>query len=302
MATRPLLLSHIDDLISNNQSYSTISSIYEILIDAWVKREVRFFKGREEPELCDKLYDFSLNFALELFKDREHFTNMRMNRDKYIEFINSHNYTDYNFSGRSLINRNAYGTMKFSHKTFYEYFLAKAKCENPDLDIPKAGYELAWDFYREMVHKKVSNQSIFTLGEDDCSLLVKSKRADGFDFRLLNDVYMIKRIGCSQSSVECIDLFNYLNEPLNILLTMNNLKRLIVYKQSAYRSKNYRGCVQKLRDRGVYVRVYTINRETNFYFEKIGVRFPHVPDINVSYHDFVKRLQDYYTSLNVKIE
>lgn len=317
LATRPLLLSHIDDLISNNQSYSTISSIYEVLIDAWVKREVRFFKGREELELCDKLYNFSLNFALELFNDREQFMNMRMNRGKYIEFINRHNYTDYNFSGRSLINRDAYGTMKFSHKTFYEYFLAKAKCENPDLDIPKAGYELAWDFYREMVHKKVSNQSVFTLGEDDYSLLVKSKRTDVFDFRLLNDVYTIKRVGCfselldngsnfslwlSQSSVECIDLFNYLNEPLNILLTMNNLKRLIVYKQSAYRSKNYRGCIQKLRDRGVNVRVYTINRETNFYFEKIGVRFPHVPDINVSYHDFVKRLQDYYTSLNVKIE
>ena len=317
LATRPLLLSHLDDLLSNNRAYDTLSSIYKTLIDVWIKREVRFNKGGDDPELYQRLSDFSLDFALELFNNRDQSTNMRMSREIYLDFINRKKYIDYNFSGRSLINRDAFGTMKFSHKTFYEYFLAKVKIQNPDLEIPTKGYELAWEFYREMVREKVSKQSIFTLNEDDCSLLVKSKRADDFDFRLLNDVYMIKRVGCfselldngsnlshwlSQSSVECIDLVNYLNEPLNILLTMNNLKRLTIHKQSANKSKNYRGCIQKLRDRGVDVRVYTINRGANFYLGKIGVRYPHVLDVNVSYRDFVKRMQDYYTLLNVKIE
>ena len=75
--------------------------------------------------------------------------------DKKI-FIEKNGYTDYNFSGRSLINRDAYGTMKFSHKTFYEYFLAKAKFFNPSIDIPKKGYELAWEFYSEIVKEEFS--------------------------------------------------------------------------------------------------------------------------------------------------
>lgn len=159
LATRPLLLSHLDDLLSNNRAYDTLSSIYKTLIDVWIKREVRFNKGGDDPKLYQRLSDFSLDFALELFNNRDQSTNMRMSREIYLDFINRKKYIDYNFSGRSLINRDAFGTMKFSHKTFYEYFLAKAKIQNPDLEIPTKGYELAWEFYREWFAKRsLSNQ------------------------------------------------------------------------------------------------------------------------------------------------
>ena len=269
LATRPLLLSHIDDLISNNQSYSTISSIYEILIDAWVKREVRFFKGREEPELCDKLYDFSLNFALELFKDREYFTNMRMNRDKYIEFINSHNYTDYNFSGRSLINRDAYGTMKFSHKTFYEYFLAKAKFSNPSMDIPKKGYELAWEFYSEMVKEEFSK--LYTNNKTkDLLDFTLCKNVD-YDYRKLLGVYHFSGAYVSesilnknsyasewleQSQLEVILINEYTNTTLNFLYSITNLRQVIIGRKGFHVSKHLRKVVEILKSKKVEVKIF----------------------------------------------
>ena len=73
------------------------------MIDVWIKREVRFNKGGDDSELHEKLYEFSINFALELFKNREQSTNMRMPKDCYKQFIKKNGYTDYNFSGRSLM-------------------------------------------------------------------------------------------------------------------------------------------------------------------------------------------------------
>lgn len=269
LATRPLLLSHIDDLISNNQSYSTISSIYQVLIDAWVKREVRFFKGREEPELCDKLYDFSLNFALELFNDREQFTNMRMNRDKYIEFINRNNYTDYNFSGRSLINRDAYGTVKFSHKTFYEYFLAKAKFSNPSMDIPKKGYELAWEFYSEMVKEEFSK--LYTNNKTkDLLDFTLCKNVD-YDYRKLLGVYHFSGAYVSesilnkntyasewleQSQLEVILINEYTNTTLNFLYSITNLRQVIIGRKGFHASKHLRKVVEILKSKKVEVKIF----------------------------------------------
>ena len=269
LATRPLLLSHIDDLIINNQSYSTISSIYQVLIDAWVKREVRFFKGREELELCDKLYDFSLNFALELFNDREQFTNMRMNRDKYIEFINRNNYTDYNFSGRSLINRDAYGTVKFSHKTFYEYFLAKAKFSNPSMDIPKKGYELAWEFYSEMVKEEFSK--LYTNNKTkDLLDFTLCKNAD-YDYRKLLGVYHFSGAYVSesilnkntyasewleQSQLEVILINEYTNSTLNFLYSITNLRQVIIGRKGFHASKHLRKVVEILKSKKVEVKIF----------------------------------------------
>lgn len=286
LSTRPLLLSHIDDLLNSNLIYETLSSIYETLIDVWIKREVRFNKGGDDPKLQQRLYDFSLDFALELFYNKDQSTNMRLSRDSYIDFINRKGYNDYNFSGRSLINRDASGTMKFSHKTFYEYFLAKAKIQNPDLEIPTKGYELAWDFYREMVHEEVSKQSIFTLDEDNV-LVVKTVKTSGFDFRLLSNVYNVKRIcvmtqvlvsdsNFSQwllkSSVEDIELVDYTSESLNVLLLIPNLKKVTIYKRHFNNSKNYRKCIQNLRSKGVLVDVYIyeITSNTNTYFGRNG--------------------------------
>lgn len=269
LATRPLLLSHIDDLIINNQSYSTISSIYQVLIDAWVKREVRFFKGREEVELCDKLYDFSLNFAVELFNDREQFTNMRMNRDKYIEFINRNNYTDYNFSGRSLINRDAYGTVKFSHKTFYEYFLAKAKFSNPSMDIPKKGYELAWEFYSEMVKEEFSK--LYTNNKTkDLLDFTLCKNVD-YDYRKLLGVYHFSGAYVSESilnkntyasewlehsQLEVILINEYTNSTLNFLYSITNLRQVIIGRKGFHASKHLRKVVEILKSKKVEVKIF----------------------------------------------
>ena len=311
LATRPLLLSHIDDLLNSNLIYETLSSIYETLIDVWIKREVRFNKGGDDSELHEKLYEFSINFALELFKNREQSTNMRMPKDCYKQFIEKKGYTDYNFSGRSLINRDAYGTMKFSHKTFYEYFLAKAKIQNPDLEIPIKGYELAWEFYREMVREKVSKQSIFALHEDNTALFINSRSIEGFNFEWLDDVYNIQKvvlladllvntsdftIWLSRSKVTQVDLCNYFNEPLKSLLSMENLKRVNIIKRHAHNPTRINNVIQKLSEKGVDVKIKNFNlpRGVKIYLDKIGIEMYEILESKSPYKHVM--IQEIYVS------
>lgn len=270
LATRPLLLSHLDDILDSDRDYLSLYDIYTALIEAWVKREVLFIKGVEDDELRKKLYDFSLNFALELFKNREQSTNMRMIKSNYEEFISTHNYTDYNFSGRSLINRDAEGTLKFSHKTFYEYFLANAKIYNPDLDLPDSGYELAWTFYEQIVRRKLKN--VLSMGvalvDDDVMLCHRRLGSVDFDYRWLSKIVPIRRVGVvpsilvnntnnfttwlQTSDVETIDILGYENENLKKLLCIPNLKEVNILRTSRLSSKG-RQQMQKLEDNGIAI-------------------------------------------------
>ena len=269
LATRPLLLSHLDDILENDQEYLTLYDIYSALIEAWIKREVLFIKGEENAELNNKLYDFSLHFALELYMNREESTNMRMKREKYIEFIQNHGYTDYNFSGRSLINRDAEGTLKFSHKTFYEYFLAKAKFINPDLELPDSGYELAWTFYEQLVKSHISKTSSdMVMINNDTMLCCRRLRSHNFDYRWLNDVVYIKRVGVKvsvlnnntdnftswiqKSSVEIVDVIDYQNESLKKLMMLPKLKEVNILNSAKITTRG-RQQIQKLEERGILV-------------------------------------------------
>ena len=311
LATRPLLLSHLDDLLNSNRSYNTLSSIYKTLIDVWILREVRFNQRGDDPKLQQRLYDFSLDFALELFYNKDQSTNMRLSRDSYIDFINRKGYNDYNFSGRSLINRDASGTMKFSHKTFYEYFLAKAKIQNPDLEIPIKGYELAWEFYREMVREKVSKQSIFALYEDNTALFINSRSIEGFNFEWLNDVYNIQKvvlladllintsdftIWLSRSKVTQVDLCNYFNEPLKSLLSMENLKRVNIIKRHAHNPTRINNVIQKLSEKGVDVNIENFNlpRGVKIYLDKIGIEMYEILESKSPYKHAM--IQEIYVS------
>lgn len=269
LATRPLLLSHLDDLLSNNRAYDTLFSIYETLIDVWIKREVRFNKGGDNSELYQRLSDFSLDFALELFNNRDKSTNMRMSREIYLDFINRKKYIDYNFSGRSLINRDAFGTMKFSHKTFYEYFLAKAKFSNPSIDIPKKGYELAWEFYSEMVKEEFSK--LYTNNRTKDLLDFSLCKNVNYDYRKLLGVYHF--LGAyipecilnkntyvyewlEQSHLEVILIDEYTNATLNFLYSIPNLRQVIIGRKGLNASKHLRKVVESLKSKKVNVRVF----------------------------------------------
>jgi len=121
-----MLLSYIDDLVSSKKnSYETRTDIYEVLILSWLNRE-----SNKYPE--DKRYTFRSNLAFFSYElTRYVYENYEVNGlfipfDK-VEKLSQEweiNLNKIELKSRSLLNRNAQGNYKFSHKSIFEFFLA----------------------------------------------------------------------------------------------------------------------------------------------------------------------------------
>lgn len=152
---RPLLLSYIDDLIDEKDTdLSKTINIYNILIDKWLDREVKFWKNRKNKNvisdnLKDELYRFSNDLAVEIYNNQNKNGGLFLSKAEVDKFVKDHNYLDYNYRGRSLVNRYASGNIKFAHKSFLEYFLAKQMFESK-IHISFMGMDMAESFYKEL--------------------------------------------------------------------------------------------------------------------------------------------------------
>ena len=134
---RPMLLSNIDDIIASGKTIQYGYEIYEILIDKWLDREAN------KPGIIKKygknyktlLYDFSRALARDLYLNREKRDNkLSLMPNEIIDNPNGLQLKDLeenhieiyqeDQSSRTLLNRNAVGEYKFSHKSILEYFIA----------------------------------------------------------------------------------------------------------------------------------------------------------------------------------
>ena len=229
LMVRPLLLSYIDDLIDSNlndESY-TVTQLYGILIDKWIQREVNMLKPEVNREyMKEKLFEFSNDLALNLFEHRKQRDGWYIDREDYDNFLIEKGYSDiqYSFDGRSLINRNSIGQIKFSHKSFFEYFIALHKYNCPNFKIPKEGMDMARAFYRSMVEDDITTYSlkkIFTLEcpilshlqsiaflDNEDVLYIHEKTSYNFTriFKLYEEGYMDSSLSSLQIKAESIDI------------------------------------------------------------------------------------------------
>ncbi len=126
LLARPMLLSYIKDLVNNEQkSFESKTDIYETLILAWLERESNKYPENERWVFKNKLSFFSYELVKFIYENYE--TNgLYIPFDEVEKLSNKFN-IDLNkieLKSRSLLNRNAEGKYKFSHKSIYEFLLA----------------------------------------------------------------------------------------------------------------------------------------------------------------------------------
>lgn len=290
LVTRPMLLAHMDDLLTADVFALSSSGIYAALIEAWITREIAVYPKEERSRLHDILYQFSMDFSLQLYSQRDVKNSTRMDKSDYLSFLREHNYEDYDFSGRSLINRDAIGAMKFSHKSFYEYFIAMAKLQNPRMEIPSSGYDLAWNFYRETVKEKIRKVDVFSglltfgtaqNGLDQLFLSLVGKVP--FNLLYLVNVYCVEDLDITGdlldnhnvrewlplSDVKYVVVTNYKREGLSVLLQCPNLKRLDIVWSPALHRQDFtlsNRSIKEFEKRGVQINYSHVEKyKKNFY-------------------------------------
>ena len=210
---RPLLLSYIDDLLDNkNKTYNYILDIYEELIDKWISREVSVREDRKDLRI--QLQRFSEHLAINMYNNKNSRGGYCVPRNEVDSILNLINVdtSNYEFKGRSLINRDARGDMKFSHKSFLEYYLAKHKFDN-FIDIIFDGMEVADTLYKQMCQRHLDKHihaeelqlsKSYTMLESYDTLVIK--KHTGFDVRYLYAFKNIKILVINQAIIpEIID-------------------------------------------------------------------------------------------------
>jgi hypothetical protein len=123
---RPMLLANIQDMLNSGTPCEYSVQIYESMIKAWLIRE--------EPRIdAVSLRKFSEDIAVEIYTKREERGSDRIPPDEAMQLASNRGIElqSWQLRGRSLLNRDAEGNLKFSHRTIMEYLFVCKFIDDP---------------------------------------------------------------------------------------------------------------------------------------------------------------------------
>ena len=126
LSVRPMLLAHLPDVMAQRNNTRTASDLYQAMIEAWLERERKWVAPRD-------LLAFSERLALNLFSGRVQRGGERMSRTEMLDFAElvDCRIEDWKLSGRSLLNRDGDGRIKFAHRSILEYLFVRLGLRSP---------------------------------------------------------------------------------------------------------------------------------------------------------------------------
>jgi hypothetical protein len=168
LAARPMLLAHIDVLVRTGQTINYSFELYEEMVKAWIEREEDFISER------DQLRSFSELLAVELYRNRLHRQAEHVPRQELSQLavkwgipVEDRQLSDYKFSTRSLLNRDADGNYKFAHRSIMEYLFVKRYTDGDLSCLQVEWTDQMHTFYWEMLEKGILTQRGLPLGNID---------------------------------------------------------------------------------------------------------------------------------------
>lgn len=163
LMSRPMVLSFIDDLLGfARYEKLTIVEIYKTIIDKWLLRECEAQEDSNERLSVNDLYIFSKRLAVYMYDKWKTTGISHITKSEYEYFIESNGYSGnpYSFRGRSLINRKSDGSIKFSHKSFWEFFIALDVLGNPGKSLSQDNLDMAKQFALELNEMNLKGQQL----------------------------------------------------------------------------------------------------------------------------------------------
>ncbi|SEL42059.1 hypothetical protein SAMN04488505_102231 [Chitinophaga rupis] len=162
LMVRPMLLAYIDNLVTENQTYKYSYELYDTLITKWLDRESSRVPVCSKGKFKADLRLFSRAVAIDIYYNQKERNGLFINSEELSELARKFDIdlTIIDLKSKSLLNRNASGQYKFSHKSILEYFLSLEIFENENFrnTFNYESMSQAKAFHSEMCHAIVSRE------------------------------------------------------------------------------------------------------------------------------------------------
>lgn len=250
LMSRPMILSFINDLLGFAQyERLSIAEIYKKIIDEWLKRECDSQEDSDSLLNVADLYTFSKKLAVYMYYKWEETGTSHLAKEEYDFFIESYGYSTnpYSFKDRSLINRKSDGSIKFSHKSFWEFFIAIDVIENPGKSYNPEKLDMAKKFTDELNNLYLQGNKLNYINyfEYNCTTFTKEelKELKSFFEKLKKDFQQkedIKHLYCLWYNIQDY-IFNLLltDSEIHLVGNSNSIQMLmssvsnLLYKYNA---------------------------------------------------------------------
>lgn len=142
LAMRPLLLSHIEDLIGTDFKRNDLSEyeVYTALVKEWLSREEKKFRKLGLKVSYKGIFKGMSHLAARM--EKLGIQTFELNDIQYTIVNNPSlkNITSFDLGGRSLLNKNTKGHYRFSHRSIQEFLSVFAICNGITKDLKTDGY------------------------------------------------------------------------------------------------------------------------------------------------------------------
>ncbi len=127
LATRPMLLALVPELVESKTDASELFELYEFMVDKWLLRESDWIS----PDLMGEI---SRTIAVDLYLHRSERGAERIDLAALSALVDlsKTEIEKWKLTGRSLLNRDAVGNYKFAHRSIMEYLIICAAISGDD--------------------------------------------------------------------------------------------------------------------------------------------------------------------------
>lgn len=278
---RPLLLSYIELFTESSDQIASLTQIYELLIKKWLDREVALFEYNIQDEKRKLLHQFSQKIAADMYENRSRRTGFFISSEELKNFL-EHNPCEiekYNLTGRSLLNRDSTGLLKFSHKSFFEYFIAKEYFENQDFLMTFEGMDMARKFYEDFCQRQVEEYIKDSFIILSCQVVLPMKKF--YILKILKKFKLNYRNIFAIYNITCLEIkYNHIEENLINWLQSSAIETIII---NSYDGENLRPLIKCiglkniiLEGNGVPSKAFIIEckrKGVNLYFNGFHMRY-----------------------------
>ena len=151
IASRPIILSYIRDIVDTNREINTTLDFYNTIVEKELRRNISRIQPTVTDEQVKQWWDMTSEVAGFMYKHGK----TEITYDELLQILIDHQLAKPNdtidedlFQQRSLLTRTG-NTFHFSHKSFYEYFMAYRFLQYPDVIKQVYGMDFALQIYND---------------------------------------------------------------------------------------------------------------------------------------------------------